>query len=476
MLGPRIDRPSAIGEEGRPRATSLTIVAILGLAILGTVGVLAGIGAFISLSGFAVVFLTSGMALLQRDTYRSLLGGHLFLHTGSTVMLTLLLVAGLTGQLIIAVGLLAAMFGIATTWTNTLDEETFRDAASYGSRSYVYLLVLSIVAAIIIGMGAAGYLVVQAVIETSNLAGSMLGFSITLAAAGLLVFGAMRQIPIDTITDGPDGTAVGEYLLRTRSYAKYASLAGGVLFGLTILLIFSNAIATLQVTFPPLQLLFALLTSIAVIGPLALVGGVAALVWALASQVPTIADAIDTGEYESVAAWSASLVMLGMVLLLTIIPVGGSFAILGPFSVFIGPPFALIFVLYLPVAATGGFMSRQASGPAVSAAGLVLLGVGVNGAGAPAPLFFACIAGAIIVWDLATFGTSLTIELGHIPETRRLELYHGLVSVGVGATIVLTLTGVNFVRRQFVPSDAALTGVALVVAGIVTLLAFDWRG
>jgi len=72
---------------------------------------------------------------------------------------------------------------------------------------------------------------------------------------------------------------------------------------------------------------------------------------------------------------------------------------------------------------------------------MVVATVGAGLAGVPSVAVFACITAGMVAWDVSAFGLGVTADLGHIPETRRLELFHGLLGVGIGIVAVAVPLG-----------------------------------
>ncbi len=111
-----------------------------------------------------------------------------------------------------------------------------------------------------------------------------------------------------------------------------------------------------------------------------------------------------------------------------------------------GPPAFLIVVGLVLVGVLLRIVPDRAGGPALAAVGLVVAAIGF---GSLSPvLVFVCLAGAAVVWDVSTFGLGLTAELGHLPDTRRTELFHGVLSVGVGVVAVLVAVALEWVRTD----------------------------
>ena len=105
IAGPRLDRPSGVGDEGRPRATSVTLAALVVVGLSGLT--LWQIGALSALTtlGLACVLLVGGLALLTRDTLGELAVGHLLYHAGAVSLLLFLFVTPLLRHSLVFLGL-----------------------------------------------------------------------------------------------------------------------------------------------------------------------------------------------------------------------------------------------------------------------------------------------------------------------------------------------------------------------------------
>ena len=73
----------------------------------------------------------------------------------------------------------------------------------------------------------------------------------------------------------------------------------------------------------------------------------------------------------------------------------------------------------------------------------------------------------LIAWDVARYGIVLSTQLGHKPDTTRVELVHAAYSVGVGIAGVALVYG----TYQLSINSASVAGFSLLVAGVFVLTA-----
>ena len=469
LAGPRLDRPSAIGDEGRPRAASLTVAAIVILAVVVTTSRFVDTGNIVSMVASGVVLFVTGLALLDRSGFRSLYGGHLCLHAGVGLFVGTLAYALVVGPRVLSLGYVAALLGIATAWTDTLERETFRQSLSRGGGSYARMLAVFVVLLVLLVGAVSAALLLAAFVDVSGTGVSLTGFFALVAGVATAFALLLRAVPLQVLL-------ADEATDRIRRWRTAATLgaAGSMLYVVVAgVLAGTGRLATIGTTVRPVALLAAGLSSAPVVVVLAVLGALFTVVSLIAWLVPLVADRVDAGDSAALAGWAAGATLacfLAGALLTPLAgpPLLGIFVVL--FAVF-GLPIALVLVLFVPTLVAGSYMARAATGPALSSAGLVAIAVGAALSGVPAPLTFACVAGAIVVWDVSTFGTGLTLELGHIPDTRRLELYHAVISIGVGVAAVVTLSVVDIVRR--VAGRPATLAAVLAVGGVVLLILAD---
>ncbi|MDZ7731665.1 MAG: hypothetical protein U5K37_13310 [Natrialbaceae archaeon] len=69
LAGPRLDRPSAIGDEGRPRAASVAIASLIVLVLGGALFWSLGEPTFALAIASTVGFAIAGVGLLQRTGF-----------------------------------------------------------------------------------------------------------------------------------------------------------------------------------------------------------------------------------------------------------------------------------------------------------------------------------------------------------------------------------------------------------------------
>lgn len=473
VAGPRLDRPSAVGDEGRPRAASQLVAVLVTLAIASATGYLWGLLGSLTLLCLVVGLFVVGLGLLGRSHVGPQIVGHVTYHAGALGVVTMLvLVVGGSSRVLTVGGLFVALLGIAASWANVLARDQLEEATRRAAISYVAVLGwLFLLAVGLVGYAAADY-AVTAILDATGAAASLFGALGLLAVAGLLLRAACGVVPVAALA--PRGR-----LARYQAVTSRLALAGTVTAGVAVLGILLAAVygqTRIDAIAASTQLLGAILHSLSsppvVLGLTAISAG--CLLVALAGGVlREVASLVDAGNYDLLAGLVGGLLLTGIVLQVAIggLPVGSTRL---PVDQLVGfgliAPIVTIVVGYVTVAAIDwGAVPRRAAGPALAAVGLIWTGIGVALGNMPGVLVFACVAGAMVVWDCSTFGLGLTVELGHRPETRRLELYHGVLSVGVGVATVAVATALEWLRGHVGDEIGAWPAVALAVLGAVLI-------
>jgi len=444
-FGPRLDRPSAVGDEGRPRETSLGLVAATVVALALATGVAVGEATALTGLGLVAGLVTAGIALLARDSLGQKVVGHLLFLPGGTFLG--LLTAVTPGNPYLVGGYALALLGTAAAWADVADDGTLEAALSQGLLSYVFGLVWLFGAGIVLAGGFLGWRLVDGVVATEDPTVAAIGFLLVLGAALGAVRLSLEGIPVVQLTPRARRDAVRARLGRCeRRLALVAVAAVGVgLVSLVFTVTDSPALALVPGAPPVVEAL----TSTAVVGPLLAVGAVALLAAGVASATRQVTQRFGERKTRTVAAGAAGAGYL-VVVLFGVVPQAAGLLVFSPLrflAVIVLAPLALFAALGLALAAVRiDLFPERAGGPALAATGLVLAAVGADSTGLPAPLVFATVAGALVVWDAGSFGLGLTAELGHRPDTRRLELYHGVFAVGIGAVAVLGATALYAVR------------------------------
>lgn len=459
--GPRLDRPSVVGDEGRPRATSVTIAAVV-VVVLSTLVLwqISRLGELTFL-GLACMLQVGGLALLTRDRIGPLTVGHLLYHGGAVALLLLLILAP-AGHPLVYLGVFLALFGVAATWSNVLVRDELETASKRAPISYVALLGWLAVGIVLFGFGLAIY---DALVWTSLRTApyeTLTGFLLAVAAAGTSVYLAVRVLPIVELTPVDQRPTRRSRVRRVR---RTAAAVGAVTFAL-LLVVWQTGQETIQqfaVANPGIERAIYAIASAPVLGAIALVATLAAAAAIAGFLLRRAAMGIEAGKHGLVAGLLAGFIFAVFVLpLFAVAPVVVGLSL-------VASPLAFVLGFVGVAAMTSGQVSDRAAAPTLAAVGLVLTAIGAGLGAVPTPLVLALVAGAIVVWDLCTFGLGLTVELGHRPETRRLELYHGILSLGVGLVAVLGLTGLDAVRQSFGSQIGAWPAVGIAVAGAILL-------
>lgn len=486
LAGPRLDRPSAIGDDGRPRAASLWIATIVVAALVGVIGILTDESSLLPTLATVVGLAVAGAALLERESFVPLFVGHLLLVTFGSVLAALVLVGPLLDRgLFVAAGCAVALSGIAAAWADVGGDDLTR-ATRATAISYLSMVVSGLFAAILLGIAIVGWVLLAGVSEASTPMLSVVGFLIVvMVASGGLGLG-LRWLPIRQLSPRSSRDRVERYLAGIqRSLLLVVLCSPAPIVAAVILWLWGGVDEVIDGT-PSLEWALEGLSSPVLVRPLVALGLGSVLLGVLAVFLRRLTRQISVEtNRDSVAAIVGAVLTAGGVLWLAFLVVAlvvGAPQVVWRLTASGTPVAVLLLVGPLAILFVGGvgalagalrLMPSRATGPAVAATGLLLAAVGL-GRGEPA-LVFACIAGALLVWDVSTFGLGLTAELGHLPETRRLELFHGVVAVGVAGSAVLVAVGLEALRTGLF-ADIGGTGGAVVIALGALLLLVPLRG
>ena len=465
-FGPRLDRPSAVGDEGRPRETSLGIAAVTVVGLALATGIVVGQATFLTGFGLVAGLTTAGAALLGRDTLGRKVVGHLLFLPGATLLG--LLVALTPGNPFLVGGYALALLGTAAAWADVADDDTLDGALTQGVLSYVFGLVWLFGAAIAVAAGYLAWRLVDSTVAAADPTVAAVGFLLVLGGILGVVRLSLGALPVVQLAPRTRREAVRERLDRAR---RALALAAVVAVGLGLVsLVFTATDSPAVGLVPGTRPVVEALTAAYVVGPLLAVGGFALLSAGVAvgarqvtqrygeRKTRTVAAGVAGGGYLVVVLFGVIPQAAGLLLFSPFLVLGG--VLLAPLAVFVAVGLAL-------VAVRVDLFPGRAGGPALAATGLVLAAIGADSTGLPAPLVFATVAGALVVWDAGSFGLGLTAELGHRPDTRRLELSHGVFAVGIGAVAVLGATALHAVRAAAGPGGHTLAMTAAVVGTLV---------
>lgn len=460
LFGPRLDAPTAIGDEGRPRATALQIAALAVGAVAVGLAVGADLAGLIGGVASSAAFVLAGLALLGRERFAHLAVGHLFVLPMALTLAGTVVAAGVlesTAAALTLGGLALAILGVGTAWAN-VDADALaaanRQAWIAGLLALVALPVVLVGLAIVVLIG--GAVLPAAVLPATgpDLDGLAL---IGATTAGLLAV-ALWWLPIAALAPAALAARVGRVVRWCRLALLVAAVSCGGLWlplavaevaglgpGLTPTL--DRGLASPVVRAPPLALAFALATLGAIAA--ALRAGVRWLTRGVSGpRARQIAPLVGASVIVALGAMVVALLSAGAgsgsldapaIGALQVLAIAVLTAVIAALAVF----FVLVPLAVLVALASVGWLPRRAGPVALAAAGLLVVAVGVAAIGpvwAPVPVVVA----ALVVWDAGEFGLGLTAELGHRPITRGVELVH--------ASAVLAVAGV-----------AALVGVAITV-------------
>ncbi len=471
-LGIRLDRPSAVGDEGRARGTSLTISAVIVVGTMVAAGFLVGRPLVFTSYALLVGLMTAGFALLGRERLGPTVIGHLcFLPPAVilSILVTYTLGLGLVipGLSFLVGGGLLAMFGVAAGWNDTFDSETIQHALVSSAISYIFWLCSLVILFILALLWVAARELVGLLTGGAGPTVAVFGSLALLGTATGCLYVAVWSVPAIQLTPVHRREAARERYRLLKRRILFASIAPwGVAILLALWLATGTLTPILRLFAVPLRVIAAVLAI-----PLASVAGLSVLI-AAASWATRRA----TAGFENVSTRTVGAAIAALCYNIALLVVAPALVYFTLFSGYIaGALFVLPLFIYAILALVLGLLyvglvPERAGPSAFAAAGLVAIGIGAGVAGFRSVFVFAAVAGGLVVWDVGTFGLGLTAELGHIPSTRRLELYHGVVAVGVGILGVGLLSLLDFTRRSLAAGVGTPLAMGLAVLGVILLL------
>lgn len=455
FLFPRLDRPTVVGEEGRPRTVSLGVASLVVLALSALGGYLLGDPGLVTTVGVVSGSLVSGLALLERDRFGTLIVGTFLTIPVSTVLVWW--VAGetlSTSRGVVLAGMAVALFGIGLTWIDLdgkadVEDMINRVAVAYGGSvlgGFVPLVLYGIFL-IVVGLGGSG----------GN--GFTSAYSLPLSVTVLCgtVFVAAGALPFAQLAPRPRRQAVAERVSRAKRLAGVGaavSFCGAI--GLAFLGPTDGIYRFVRALSSPLVVWSVVLLSGLLLG----VAGIAAL----AKRVTRDRDA---SAQQRVAAMVAGA-LVGVLLLVFPLPV--SLLALAILLLLVGPIVFIVAAVLLGVVMGVGLVPERFGGLSLASAGLALLTVGAALVPMPAPFVFAAGAGTIVVWDVSAYGAGVTAELGHLPQTRRLELVHAVVALFVGTLAVGAASALYALRTSTGLGLTVQSAMAVALIGALVAL------
>lgn len=471
ISGPRLDRPSAIGDEGRARAASLWLATLVVVAIVGVAGVVMGESSLLVMLATVVGMAIAGIGLLERNRrgFVEQFGSHALLLTFGSATALLIVVAPFVAREGLAVsGFALALLGMGGSWANVSNDGVKRGVEGT-ALSYASMLFAAVVVAALVAVGIAGWRGLELLVDETSPLVSVAGFLLVVAATAGSMLLALRWLPLVQMTRRDRRPAM------ERTIAAVRRLLVGTILGTLVALLVLLGVglggwhdAVLDEN-PIVRSALEALSTWYVLGPIVaiaigsvLAGLVAVLLRRLTRRVS--ADAARRSAAIAVGVVIVLLVPLGFALLFASPTIAWLLAIV----LSVGPLVFVVLGAAGVVAVWLGLLPNRAGGPAIAAAGLVIAAIGL-GRGHPA-LVFACVAGAALVWDLTTFGLGVTGELGHLPETRRLELFHGVLAIGIGVGTLLVAIGLEALRTGAFAGVGGTGAVTAVAIGALILL------
>jgi len=470
VVGPRLDTPSAVGDEGRPRATSLTLAALLVVAFALATGVLSGDPRLFAGVALLTGVATAGVALLDRDALGPTVAGHLcFLPAASGV---LALFVSLSVETTLLLGVTLALVGVTTGWADVFDGETLASATTSSVISYFFGVVALILLAFVAALAWLCWTALTTAAGGASPAASLAGLFVLGLVATACVYVAVTQLPLVRLTARSRREARARSVAQVKRALRLVALvAGAAALAAPLAVLFTPL--GLALSSPPGRLLLGLASSPAVFASLA---GIALL--ALLSGLGAVVVRKLTTEFDasSTRTVGAAVAAVGYLLLLS--PFGlrlGVGSTLGPVAVAFGAillPLGVFAVAVLVLVALRlGLVPERAGPAALTAAGLVCASVGAAQADLPSLLVFAGVAAGLVAWDVGTFGLGLTAELGHRPATRRLELYHGAFAIGIALVGVAAVSALELARQSVGTAVGTPETMGIAAVGVLLLLA-----
>ncbi|ARS89269.1 DUF7519 family protein [Natrarchaeobaculum aegyptiacum] len=477
LAGPRLDRPSAIGDEGRARGVSLWLATVAVVAVTVAGGVALGDPALVTGLAPVVGLLVAGIALLERSRFGQLVVGHaLAFGFGSAVGLLVVASPFLGREAVAVAGFALALLGIAMAWAD-VDPAALERAGLSCGLTYATLVVGSVVAVLVGVVLVVTVNLLVAIVATDSAAGSLAGLLTVVVAVAVAGLFAVAVAPIRQLTRRSRRDAVDRQLASVRRTLGGVVLGGlGSLFVLGFLWL-AGLFGALVAQVPQLERPLVALSTGAVVWPLVSIAVglvvVPLLIWTVRAVTRR-----DAGDARS-RIWTAAVTVAVAILLAGAVAVGlaalgvaignlasgGAILALaggGAVLVGVGPLAYLLLVGTILVAVWLAFLPDRAIAPALAGTGLVVAAAAL---GSHAPFVaIGCVGVACFVWDTGTYGLELTAELGHQPRTRRLELVHGLLSLAVAVGAVALVAGLAGLVSGL--GAAIASPVALVVAAV----------
>jgi len=226
-FAPLLDSPSAVGDEGRPRATSLAVVSAVLAALVTAVGYRVGQpDLLLSLGPFAGLA-AAGLALLDRRRFVHRFFGHALLTWFGMPLAGLVVLSPFLGPVPVTVaGLAVALFGLAATWSDTGDRKSLRRGL-YATGRVTIATWLWLVVGLLVG-GVAVFLVVVPTSGNPGPSSAVVVFCgvLVVAAVGALV--GLRWLPLRQLAARP-------HRRRVAATARRLQLATGVVAAVALL-------------------------------------------------------------------------------------------------------------------------------------------------------------------------------------------------------------------------------------------------
>lgn len=475
LAGPRLDRPSAIGDEGRPRGTSLALATLATIAALLLAGYALGDPGLVLSIGLLAGMAVAGVALLERERFTELLVGHVLLLAAGGVLAALVLAAPLESGLagVTVAGMAVCLLGLTATWADTTDIGSARRAA-LGSILGLGVLVSSVTVLSVLAI--VGFLAVLVLwillVETvAGTAGGSVVLFLAVGSGSLVLAGlSLLVMPVELLVARSRRAKLRARFDGIPALLVLTGSAGYVLVGILTAAWIAGAFADLRAIGGVEPAFHALgspwvLTAVAVPGTALVVAAIVSRALRLFTRRVSTSSArvIAALVSSTVLALPVSLVVLGVYLFL-----GGVAAFLVFMAVVLSVFLVALVTTVLVAAGEFGLLPDRAGGLAVAALGLLLVALPLS---ALDPwMSLPAIVAAVFLWDTGSFGLGLTVELGHRPDTRALELLHGAVALSAAIAILLVVGGFEFLRSTVVGELGGTVSLSLLVLAALVLV------
>ena len=455
MMFPRLKYGTVVDDDSRPRGVSLAVAALVVLVLAVAGGFLVDNPRLVSSVGLITGSFVGGLALLERDRFGSLVVGTLLAVPVGTVFAgwtALQLLDSTTGLVTAGVGL--AILGIGLSWAGLDSHDDVERTVDRFAVGYGGVIAGGLVPMVLYG----GFLILQELaLPTDAGVGSVFAAPVSAAVFFGAAYLAARTLPFVPLAQRSRRAAVAQRVATARR------VFGGALVVAILVTVLSAFLAGTGI-----GLFLRALSTPIIVWPLTLSAAVLFGLVGIAVVLARLTRDRDASARRRVAAVVAGAFVSVVLLVLPLPPTLLALVVL---VLLVGPVAVIVAAVVFGIAIRLGVVPERAAGLTLASAGLAVVTVGAALAGLPGPFVFAAAAGTVVVWDVSTYGLGVTAELGHVPETRRLELVHAVVAVGVGAAAVVAASLLYGLRTSAgIGTGVTAAAAAAVVGAVIALL------